>query len=134
MLTELDAKGWELYHVDEDSAETKNLAVEERNRLIAMIGMWYTEAGKYNVLPIDSRGVQRIARNARRSRSTAIAMCSTRIPRRSLRRPPQDPQPATFTAEVEIPGGRRGGRLAQHGRQRRRHLFLRAGRQALLCP
>ena len=26
-----------------------------------MIGMWYIEAGKYNVLPIDSRGVQRFA-------------------------------------------------------------------------
>ena len=26
-----------------------------------MIGMWYTEAGKYNVLPVDSRGTARIA-------------------------------------------------------------------------
>jgi arylsulfatase len=26
-----------------------------------MIGMWYAEAGKYNVLPIDSRGVERFA-------------------------------------------------------------------------
>ena len=24
-----------------------------------MIGMWYAEAGKYNVLPIDSRGTLR---------------------------------------------------------------------------
>jgi arylsulfatase len=60
-LTELDAKGWELYHVDEDFAETNNLAAEERNRLIAMIGMWYVEAGKYDVLPIDSRGTLRLA-------------------------------------------------------------------------
>ncbi len=29
--------------------------------MIAMIGMWYVEAGKYNVLPIDSRGTLRIA-------------------------------------------------------------------------
>jgi len=26
-----------------------------------MIGMWYVEAGKYDVLPIDSRGVERMA-------------------------------------------------------------------------
>ena len=26
-----------------------------------MIGMWYVEAGKYKVMPIDSRGVQRLA-------------------------------------------------------------------------
>jgi arylsulfatase A-like enzyme len=60
-LTELDAKGWELYNVGEDFAETTNLAAQERDRLIAMIGMWYVEAGKYNVLPIDSRGVARLA-------------------------------------------------------------------------
>jgi arylsulfatase len=60
-LTELDARGWELYNVREDFAETDNLADSERDRLIAMIGMWYVEAGKYNVLPIDSRGTQRFA-------------------------------------------------------------------------
>ena len=60
-LTELDAKGWELYNLNEDFAETNNLAEKERDRLIAMIGMWYVEAGKYNVLPIDSRGTARLA-------------------------------------------------------------------------
>ena len=60
-LTELDAKGWELYNVSDDPGETKNLAKEERDRLIAMIGMWYVEAGKYKVLPIDSRGTLRMA-------------------------------------------------------------------------
>ena len=44
----------------EDFAETNNLAEKEKTRLIAMIGMWYNEAGKYNVLPIDSRGLQRV--------------------------------------------------------------------------
>ena len=61
MLSELDAAGWELYHVAEDIAETTNLAEQERARLIAMITLWYNKAGKYNVLPIDSRGVVRIA-------------------------------------------------------------------------
>jgi arylsulfatase len=60
-LIELDAKGWELYNVNEDFAETNNLADRDRDRLIAMIGMWYVEAGKYGVLPIDSRGSVRLA-------------------------------------------------------------------------
>ena len=59
-LSELDAKGWELYNVKDDPSETRNLANEERERLIAMIGMWYVEAGKYKVLPIDSRLTARI--------------------------------------------------------------------------
>ncbi|MCX7584981.1 arylsulfatase [Phenylobacterium sp. 58.2.17] len=60
-LTELDAKGWEIYDLTSDFAETNDLAAKERDRLIAMIGMWYVEAGKYNVLPIDSRGTLRFA-------------------------------------------------------------------------
>lgn len=59
-LTELDAHGWELYNLNDDCAETNNLADKERDRLIAMVGMWYVEAGKYDVLPIDSRGTLRL--------------------------------------------------------------------------
>jgi arylsulfatase len=59
-LTDLDAHGWELYNLKEDFAETNDLADKERERLIAMIGMWYVEAGKYDVLPIDSRGTLRL--------------------------------------------------------------------------
>jgi arylsulfatase A-like enzyme len=60
-LRELDAKSWELYHVEEDFSETKNLAEAHRDKLIEMIAMWYVEAGKYNVLPIDSRLTMRLA-------------------------------------------------------------------------
>ncbi|NOR90443.1 MAG: sulfatase-like hydrolase/transferase [Anaerolineales bacterium] len=61
MLTELDATGWELYHVEKDFAENHNVADENRAKLIEMIGQWYVEAGKYNVLPVDGRGQQRFA-------------------------------------------------------------------------
>ena len=60
-LRELDATGWELYNVEGDPAETHDLAEEERAKLIEMIALWYTEAGKYNVLPLDSRGTMRFA-------------------------------------------------------------------------
>ena len=60
-LRELDATGWELYNVQVDPAETNNLADRERAKLIEMIALWYTEAGKYNVLPLDSRGTMRFA-------------------------------------------------------------------------
>jgi arylsulfatase len=60
-LTEMDAKGWELYHVAEDFAENHNLAPQNRAKLIEMIATWYVEAGKYHVLPVDGRGVARMA-------------------------------------------------------------------------
>ena len=59
-LSELDATGWELYHVAEDFAETHNLAEGNRPRLIALIGTWYAEAGKYNVLPVDGSVLNRL--------------------------------------------------------------------------
>jgi len=60
-LTELDTTKWELYHVDEDFAENHDLAATHRAKLIEMITLWYVEAGRYNVLPIDSRGTLRFA-------------------------------------------------------------------------
>jgi hypothetical protein len=60
-LTELDAKHWELYNIEKDFAENHDLAAQHRDKLIEMVATWYVEAGKYNVLPIDSRGVLRIA-------------------------------------------------------------------------
>ena len=44
----------------EDFAETHNVAAEHRDRLIALIGTWYVEAGKYGVLPIDGSGLARM--------------------------------------------------------------------------
>ncbi|TCC65663.1 arylsulfatase [Kribbella pittospori] len=59
-LTELDATGWELYHVADDFAENDDVAGKHRDKLIALIGMWYAEAGKYGVLPVDGSGVARL--------------------------------------------------------------------------
>ena len=134
MLTELDAKGWELYNLNEDFAETKNLAEKEKARLIAMIGMWYNEAGKYNVLPIDSRGLQRIAEERPQIAVNRNALRAlSRHPVDTSGRRAENPQPALYHhgGGGHSQGGRRRS-LAQHGRQRRRHLVLRAGRQALL--
>jgi arylsulfatase len=59
-LTEQDAKHWEPYHLEKDFAENHDLAKPNRDKLIEMIGMWYVEAGKYDVLPIDARGTLRL--------------------------------------------------------------------------
>lgn len=46
---------WELYHVDEDRSETKNVAEKYPEKLEELIGLWWHEAGKNNVLPLDDR-------------------------------------------------------------------------------
>jgi len=52
---------WELYHVAEDFAECVDLADAEPRRLSRMKEMWWVEAGKYQVLPLDNRGSERLA-------------------------------------------------------------------------
>ena len=46
---------WELYHVDDDPAESKDLAKEHPEKLQALIKAWFEEADKNLVLPIDDR-------------------------------------------------------------------------------
>ena len=48
-----DAEPWELYHLDEDIAELNDLAESEPNRLAEMIELWWQEAERYGVLPLD---------------------------------------------------------------------------------
>jgi Sulfatase len=46
---------WELYHVAEDLSETRDLAAAEPERLEAMIALWWEEARRNDVLPLDNR-------------------------------------------------------------------------------
>jgi len=133
-LTELDATGWELYHVEEDWAENHNLAAENRAKLIEMISMWYVEAGKYNVLPVDGRGVQRFADE--RPQLTDDRTRYTFYPNTQAIPFNAGPRllnrPHSITADVEIPdegaGRRSGGRSGVIRRHRRWLQHVCAGR------
>jgi hypothetical protein len=46
---------WELYHVAEDASETLDLAADEPARLQSMIDLWWHEARRNDVLPLDNR-------------------------------------------------------------------------------
>ena len=43
-----------------DYAETNNVAAEHRDKVIEMVGRWWAEAGKYNVMPIDGSMLERM--------------------------------------------------------------------------
>jgi arylsulfatase A-like enzyme len=116
-LRELDAKGWELYNLDEDPAETKNLADAHRDKLIEMIALWYSEAGKYKVFPLDSRGTMRFSDERPQltsERKTYVYYPHTQsVPEnvavKVLNRA------HSLTAEVEIPKGGAEGVIICHG-------------------
>jgi arylsulfatase A-like enzyme len=61
-----DADVWELYHLSEDFSETTDLAQAEPDRLARMVDLWWAEAERYKVLPLDDRFGPRFAANAAR--------------------------------------------------------------------
>ena len=60
-LTELDAKNGSSTTWQTTSRRITTSPPKIARRLIEMIATWYVEAGKYNVLPVDSRGTARFA-------------------------------------------------------------------------
>ncbi|HET7534611.1 MAG TPA: arylsulfatase, partial [Nocardioidaceae bacterium] len=115
-LVELDATGWELYHVAEDFAENHNVAEQHRDKLIELIGTWYVEAGKYDVLPIDGSGLARMVSEkplVAPPRDHYVYRAETQsIP--YFAGPRVLNRPHSITAEVEIPeGGAEGVLLCQ---------------------
>ena len=50
-----DKDVWELYHVDEDRSESRNLASEYPDKLNELVKVWFDEADKNFVLPLDDR-------------------------------------------------------------------------------
>ncbi len=100
-----------------------------------MIGMWYDEAGKYNVLPIDSRGLQRV-----REERPQIAVDRSRyalypgtqsIPAGAA--PKILNRPYSITAEVDIPeGGAEGVLLSMGGNDGGISFYVQDGKLASL--
>jgi arylsulfatase A-like enzyme len=116
-LSRLDATGWELYHVDEDFAENHDVAEQHRDRLIELIGTWYVEAGKYDVLPIDGSGLARMV-----AEKPLVAPPRDRYTYRSgtqsipfFAGPRVLNRPHSITAKVEIPAGGAEGVLLCQG-------------------
>ena len=53
-----DDEQWALYHTDEDFSECHDLSAAQPEKLRLLIEHWWAEAGRYNVLPLDDRGIE----------------------------------------------------------------------------
>ena len=53
-----DEDVWELYDLDVDPSECNDLAEREPDRLQAMIELWWSEAERHGVLPLDDRTLE----------------------------------------------------------------------------
>lgn len=61
-----DDDRWELYDLTEDFSECDDLAEREPERLKAMVDLWWAEAERHGVLPLDDRSAMALFRSSRR--------------------------------------------------------------------
>lgn len=118
--TKFEDEEWELYHVDEDFSECRNLAVENPEKLRELIDLWWVEAGRHGVLPLDDRGFELFRASSRPGTPHAT--------RHYTYYPPISHMPAeicpgmgsrtwNMDAEVDMPDPKAGGVLVARGSQ-----------------
>ena len=87
---------WELYNLSVDRSECNDLAGSDPAKLEEMIGIWWQEAEKHGVLPLDDRGVELFGARFR-------ARSPHPEDRKYTYRPPMSPMPGQAAAGL---GGR----------------------------
>ena len=128
----VDDYKWELYNVDEDFSEANDLAAKEPKKLRELQDLFWAEAGKYNVLPLDNSKVERFDVNLRPSLTRGrteftYGFGMVRIPEGSA--PDLKNKSWRITADVEIPaGGAEGLLMTQGGRFNGLGLYLLQGK------
>ena len=60
VLPAFDDDVWELYDGASDYSQARNLAADQPERLAELQRLWLIEATKYQVLPLDDRGAERL--------------------------------------------------------------------------
>jgi len=113
----LDYK-WELYKVSEDFSEANDLAGKEPAKLKELQDLFWTEAEKYNVLPIENSRIDRFDVNLRPSLTRGRDEFTyypglVRIPEGAA--PDLKNKSYQIKAEVVIPEGGAEGMLLTHG-------------------
>jgi arylsulfatase len=115
-----DKAPWELYNVEEDFSQANDFAKKHPETLRQLQDMWWVEASKYNVLPLDWRGTIRMNAEAMgrpsltRGRNKMTYYPGT-IGLPDAASPPMCNKSWTIAAEIEVPNGKAEGMIITHG-------------------
>ncbi len=113
----LAGQKWELYHVATDFSECNDLADQHPAKLAELVERWWIEAGKYNVLPLDSRMQLRMGERKPSTvpTGTHFVYYPGGAPQFEYTAVNVKNRSHTITAEVDIPPGGAEGVLLAHG-------------------
>jgi arylsulfatase len=129
--TPYDADTWALFNLDDDFSEMHDLSSREPERLAAMVELWWDQARRYGVLPLDDRGIE-IFGSKSRPGSPHYGSTYTYYP--PVAHIPSDACPMlsgrawTITADVDVPTGTLEGVIYARGGHNIGHsMFVRNG-------
>ncbi len=129
-----DKAVWELYKVDEDFSQANDLAKDNPVKLRELQDLWWAEASKYSVLPIDWRGTIRFNAEAMGRPSMVGERTSATYYEGMVALPdaaclPMLNKSWKITAEVELPDDKAQGMIiTQGGSEGGYGLYLRDGK------
>ena len=129
---DVDDYQWELYDLSKDFSQANNLAEKEPKKLRELQELFWIEAAKYNVLPLDNSKIERLDGANRPSLTRGRSLFTyypgmTRIPAGSA--PDIKNKSFKIAAEVNIPnGGADGVLVTQGGRFNGWALYLLEGK------
>jgi len=122
---------WELYNVEKDFTQANDIAKENPEKLQELVKLFFAEASRYNVLPLDGRKTARL--NVENRPSLTSGRKSFTYP--NLLRLPEGAAPDlkhkshTITAKVNLPKiGAEGMLFTQGGRFAGYGLYVRDGK------
>jgi arylsulfatase len=115
-----DKQKWELYNIDEDFSQATDLAAKNPEKLRQLQDLWWVEASKYGVLPLDWRGTIRMNAEAmgrpsliRGRKSMTYYPGTVGLP--DAASPPMTNKSWTITAEIELTDDKTNGMIVTHG-------------------
>ena len=115
-----DKQKWELYNIDEDFSQANDLAAKNPEKLRQLQDLWWVEASKYSVLPLDWRGTIRMNAEAmgrpsliRGRKSMTYYPGTIGLP--DAASPPMTNKSWTITADVELTDDKTNGMIVTHG-------------------
>ena len=115
-----DKAKWELYHIDQDFSQADDLAAKNLDKQKALVDLWWAEAAREDILPLDWRAVERLS-DQLTGRPSVAAGRSTFVYGTPLVALPEASAPDlknksfTITAEAEVPADGGDGMIFTQG-------------------
>ncbi len=103
---------WELYHLDQDFSECDELSGQHPGKLEEMARLWWAEAERYGVLPLDDRGWERAAERMKMEFISRYELYPNASRLDRLICPDITDRSYRITAEVQLAAGNEGVLLA----------------------